>query len=68
MEKLTILYYTIYSRYTFYRWLLLGGLCLSVSIPFLRLSIFERPALVLHVTVQYKSPVLLDNGFPGPKQ
>jgi hypothetical protein len=52
---LVILYHTVYGRYTFYRFnrcLLFAGLCLSVSIPFLRLPFFERPAIVLHVTAQ----------------
>lgn len=50
---LTILYYTVYNRYTFYRhnrWLLTGGLLLSVSIPFCRLPFFDKPAIVLEVS------------------
>ncbi|WP_222164805.1 M56 family metallopeptidase [Edaphocola aurantiacus] len=60
---LVILYHTVYGRYTFYRfnrWLLFIGLCLSVSIPFLRLPFFERPAIVLYVTDQDSTPLIPD--------
>ncbi|WP_129021046.1 M56 family metallopeptidase [Edaphocola flava] len=60
---LIILYHTVYGRYTFYRfnrWLLFIGLCLSVSIPFLRLPFFERPAIVLYVTAQDSKPFIPD--------
>lgn len=58
---LAILYYTVYNRYTFYgfnRRLLIAGLGLSASIPFLRLPFFERPAIVLHVTEPYQTPAI----------
>lgn len=60
---LATLYYTVYGRYTFYRfnrWLLFVGLCVSVSIPFLRLPFFERPAIVLHITAQQHTPDVPD--------